>query len=369
LTKYGGLDSKVVQQIKHTFPLRLKNFLASFTLVTLVCAFYSVAPYFQDDLSSSYRFSSIEIGASRAFLWVYIAYSLRLLIFYFTERAPGISKSIYCWRALRRLFTAPGRTLHDGLDPKERLGLLACLVKGFFAPLMVLWFMGYTVHMLENGAYFIEGLWNDTSDFLSLFNSHGYWFLFQVILFFDVLFFTIGYLIELPRLKNQIRSVDPTLLGWIAALICYPPLNLLTNSVLGWQSSDFPQFENTTIHVAMNLSFLLLMAIYASASVALNFKASNLTHRGIISAGPYRFVRHPAYMCKNLAWWIGTIPALLVAFDASLWAGLLVVFSMAGWTSIYLLRALTEEDHLRKVDDEYSCYCEKVRYRFIPGIY
>jgi protein-S-isoprenylcysteine O-methyltransferase Ste14 len=112
------------------------------------------------------------------------------------------------------------------------------------------------------------------------------------------------------------------------------------------------------------------MAIYASASVALNLKASNLTHRGIVSRGPYRFVRHPAYLCKNLAWWLGSIPAVLAAWNGqSAWAVALVLGSAGGWTALYVLRALTEEDHLSKVDNEYAAYCQKVRYRFVPGLY
>jgi len=35
---------------------------------------------------------------------------------------------------------------------------------------------------------------------------------------------------------------------------------------------------------------------------------------------------------------------------------------------LYALRAVTEEDHLRGVDDEYAAYADKVRYRFIPGV-
>ena len=111
------------------------------------------------------------------------------------------------------------------------------------------------------------------------------------------------------------------------------------------------------------------MAIYASASVALGLKASNLTHRGIISRGPYSIVRHPAYICKNMAWWIGSIPLAIAAFNQSLVAGLMTVGSVVAWTSLYALRALTEEDHLRKVDGEYAAYAAKVRYRFIPGVY
>ena len=187
-------------------------------------------------------------------------------------------------------------------------------------------------------------------DFLAVFNVHGFWFLFQVILFLDVLFFTIGYLVEMPVLKNQIRSVDPTLLGWAVALACYPPFNSVTSSIMGWTPIDFPQFETPVVHVSVNFLLLSLMAVYTSASVALNFKASNLTHRGIIATGPYRFIRHPAYTCKNLAWWIAAIPGITVAYEASFFQFANAIASVAGWSLIYTMRALTEEDHLRKVD-------------------
>ena len=152
------------------------------------------------------------------------------------------------------------------------------------------------------------------------------------------------------------------------ALACYPPFNALTGQILSWEPVDFPQFEIPAVHVSVNFLLLTLMAIYTSASVALNFKASNLTHRGIVSWGPYRFIRHPAYTCKNLAWWIGSIPTVVIGIQVSLWQVVLVLSSMVGWTLIYVMRALTEEDHLRKVDDEYDRYCQKVRYRFIPGV-
>lgn len=42
--------------------------------------------------------------------------------------------------------------------------------------------------------------------------------------------------------------------------------------------------------------------------------------------------------------------------------------SVAGWTALCVLRALTEEDHLRSVDGDYAAYARRVRYRFIPGV-
>jgi protein-S-isoprenylcysteine O-methyltransferase Ste14 len=43
------------------------------------------------------------------------------------------------------------------------------------------------------------------------------------------------------------------------------------------------------------------------------------------------------------------------------------VLSMAFWSLIYYLRAVTEERHLMN-DPDYQAYCRKVRYRFIPGL-
>ena len=180
--------------------------------------------------------------------------------------------------------------------------------------------------------------------------------------------YTIGYLVELPVLNNQIRSVDTTMFGWAVALVCYPPFNTLTGKIMGSMPVDFPHFQNPVVHVSANFLLLSLMAVYTSASVALNFKASNLTHRGIIASGPYRIVRHPAYACKNLAWWIAAIPAIAAAYEASFFQFASAIASVIGWSIIYAMRALTEEYHLRKVNDEYDLYCKKVRYRFIPGL-
>lgn len=47
--------------------------------------------------------------------------------------------------------------------------------------------------------------------------------------------------------------------------------------------------------------------------------------------------------------------------------GLLAIVSLAAWTFIYFLRALTEERHLLK-DQDYVEYVKKVKYMFVPGV-
>jgi protein-S-isoprenylcysteine O-methyltransferase Ste14 len=347
---------------------RLANFGASFALILTTYLIYDLLPYYQTYTSEELHILSLHFVNRDVLQFVYVSYSILLLIYYLIEKSPQISKSIYCLRAIKRIITAPLDVYRGGLPAQERLSLLTILLKAFFAPLMVAWLTPHMVHMIDNGIYLATHLELLQNDFLAVFNYRGFWFLLQVILSLDVFFFTIGYLIELPGLKNQIRSVDPTLFGWAVALACYPPFNGLTSKILAWEPVDFPQFDTPAVHIMVNFLLLGLMAIYTSASVALNFKASNLTHRGIIATGPYRFIRHPAYACKNLAWWTGSIPALIAGIQTSLWSTVLVLSSVGGWTLIYTLRALTEEDHLRKIDEEYDRYCEKVKYRFIPGV-
>jgi protein-S-isoprenylcysteine O-methyltransferase Ste14 len=346
---------------------RAKNFASSFTFVSAAYLAYRFLPHVEGlrhTWSERAGISGLDVLNT-----VYVAYSALLLAFYAIERTPREAKAVGAVRALISYTLAPRRTWEQGLAPAERLGLLTMLLKGFFAPLMVMSLFAFTTQLIENGAYLATHFNRIGEDFLAIFNSHGFWFLLQVILFVDVFFFTVGYMIEHPLLRNEIRSVDSTWLGWGVTLICYPPINQVTVSILGGNVAEFPQFDDPAVHVAVNLAILALMGVYASASVALNLKGSNLTHRGIIDYGPYRYVRHPAYVCKNAAWWLGTLPAVLVAWQQSAWQALLVVGSAVAWTCIYALRALTEEDHLKRVDGAYEDYCRKVPYRFIPGVY
>jgi protein-S-isoprenylcysteine O-methyltransferase Ste14 len=245
---------------------------------------------------------------------------------------------------------------------------LALLLKFFFAPLMINWCLGHISDMSNNLSVVRMDLYNGVWG-RGLFDHALFWAAFQLILFVDTLLFTLGYIIEIPSLNNRIISVEPSFLGWFVCLACYPPFNGHTSSFFQWQSTDFPHFENDILHFTLNCGILVLMGIYSWASVALGLKASNLTNRGIVAEGPYAFVRHPAYTTKNLAWWIGALPAFYIAFGNSISTGLFSVMCTAGWSFIYCMRALTEERHLLRANNGYAEYMQKVRWRFIPGIY
>ena len=211
--------------------------------------------------------------AAATYIAALAAYHARL-----SDRAP--SKALVAWRWVVRLARDPARVLRAPLAADDRLALLCCLLKAFFAPMMVMSMMIFCVGAVGNALALAFG--SEPGE--GWLRGRSFWLLLHLILFVDVLVFTFGYLVELPRLGNQIRSVDPSPIGWAVALVCYPPFNSVTAYVYGSTASDFPQFDDPTAHALGNALLLAMMALYAWASVALGWKGSNLTHRGIVAS-------------------------------------------------------------------------------------
>ena len=347
--------------------LRLRSLFASLIFTTVAFLVYRYSPHTLR-LRGPAR-GAIPFSAEQFLVCAYWFYIMAIVAHSRWAASAEPSRALLAIRALRQFARSPVAVARHGLPDAERLGLLVTLLKMFFAPLMLLSLHSAVTIVLNNGVGLAHLEPSSAREWFHAFNAYGFTFLYQLILLVDVGFFTFGYLVEHSSLRNKIRSVDATLVGWIATIACYPPFNGITVKILGGNVNDFPQFDHPIFHLLVNGLILALMLVYASASVALKWKASNLTHRGIVASGPYRYVRHPAYMTKNCAWWLATLPALSVAATQSWGAVFLIVGSSAGWAAIYVLRALTEEDHLRSVDEDYDRYCDVVRYRFIPGIY
>lgn len=242
-----------------------------------------------------------------------------------------------------------------GITGEEKVSLLLYLVKIFFTPLMI----GF---LLDNtNALFNFATTRDLS--FTKDNIFNFYFkgLFALILFIDTAIFTAGYLVESKKLKNIVKSVEPTVLGWTVALMCYPPFNNMSGDIFGWHTQDFNSFSTMNITLFFGAVSLILFAIYLWATLALGWKSSNLTNRGIISSGPYKYVRHPAYISKNLSWWIMGIPFIVIT-------PIPAILSLLVWSFIYYLRAMTEERHLMS-DPDYAEYMKKTPYMFIPKVF
>ncbi len=248
------------------------------------------------------------------------------------------------WRLVRKLRLAAVRQWRG----PAKLGFLTCCVKVFFIPLLCAWVIQNSQHM-ANLTRSLDWSWPVINRYLR-----------EACIFVDTAVFCVGYTVEAVFLRNRIRSVEPTFLGWIVCLWCYPPFNAVSFQPFtanAWNVSLRVGWLQHEIWAVVGQALITLSwVIFAWASIALGFKASNLTNRGIVTHGPYRFCRHPAYTVKIFGWVVG---AVFFAEHGAL--------GMFGLALIYFLRAWTEERHLG-LDPEYRKYCDKVRWRFLPGV-
>ncbi|SMQ73560.1 Protein of unknown function [Altererythrobacter xiamenensis] len=177
----------------------------------------------------------------------------------------------------------------------------------------------------------------------------------------DVQIGTVGYLVTMRPLDAHIRSGNPLLGGWLAALICYPPFvwGVIGNGdVLSYEQNVANWghwFDGNTALLWIWAGWLVfLTAVYAWATVAFGIRFSNLTYRGVLTNGPYRYTRHPAYLSKNLFWWCSVMPFLVTS--GSPVDAIRNTFFLLCVNAIYFWRAKTEEAHLLAEDPKYREY-------------
>lgn len=181
-----------------------------------------------------------------------------------------------------------------------------------------------------------------------------------VMYLIDTVFAIVGYLSTSRRLDSHIRSSNPFWLGWASALICYPPFFIWLKA-LGFSYRDDITWHDWLApgHPAAWLwgsAILLCTGVYAWSTVAFGIRFSNLTHRGIVTSGPYRWTKHPAYLSKNASWWLISIPFIAISVSHAVIHSLILLTINA----IYWARAITEERHL-STDSLYREYAAWIR--------
>lgn len=288
-----------------------------------------------------------------------------------------VYRSLWCGLSLRA--TRPLLRLGNR---RVRSALLDLVVKAFFLPIMITFLYieagGFTHNLRQLIAGSAGEGWGLVADIVrqalsALAHPGGaeeaqraFWFLCRwlrsSIFVMDVSLGVLGYACSFWWLRNKTKSVDPTLSGWLVALMCYPPFSRVSDLYLPYtrfEGVPWAFFQGAGIRNVLLLAMVVLYGIYVWATMAFGLRFSNLTHRGIVTRGPYAWVRHPAYISKNLAWWAESV----VRFNS-----IQQMAYLSGWNLVYLARAITEERHLRG-DPDYQEYCRLVKYRLIPGVW
>jgi protein-S-isoprenylcysteine O-methyltransferase Ste14 len=80
--------------------------------------------------------------------------------------------------------------------------------------------------------------------------------------------------------------------------------------------------------------------------------------RGLMTTGPYRFVRHPMYLSYVLA---------DIGYNLEEWSTGTLIMVTLGWMSLaYRMHA---EERVLSKDSRWPAYVQAVRYRLVPGIW
>jgi len=234
------------------------------------------------------------------------------------------------------------------------------IIKGFFLPLMFSYLAGQIPGYNADLTRFLNDL-----TFLNLFGATV-----DLIFVVDLVFATAGYILMVRILDSHLRWAEPTAIGWFVAIVCYEPFNghltdtenLMLHGPVNWISwlSPYPVFQ-----AAWGSVIILLLSIYAWGTVGFGCRFSNLTHRGILTSGAYRFTKHPQYITKNISWWLILVPSINPSNPVTAIKQCLL---LAGVSGIYYLRAKTEERNLRR-DPVYIAYCEYIdRHGLFPWL-
>jgi protein-S-isoprenylcysteine O-methyltransferase Ste14 len=183
----------------------------------------------------------------------------------------------------------------------------------------------------------------------------------------DVFTACVAYLLESRWLENRSRSIDLNITGWFVCLLAYYPINDFTSSIFAFapfivtNNINDLVINQPSLVYASKIFELILLGCVVYCDVSLGTSGANITLKKLQTKGLYGIVRHPGYTSKVLMWLVKSI------IYKKFWTAKYLLGSIA-WVIIYMLRALTEERHLKKFV-EYREYCKKVKHRFFPGLF
>lgn len=164
----------------------LKNYFSSMLLIGLAYMIYTRSNFHPDFISGTATINILEL--SFPIIWVFytvIALYIILLVPYYLTY-PYASKARLALRYMKRVMIGDHTK-----NEKEKTAVLAIIVKLFFIPLMLVWLTNHIVNMMNNLSNSYRDIELLSTDFLNFFNMHFFWTAFSLILFVDVLFFTL----------------------------------------------------------------------------------------------------------------------------------------------------------------------------------
>lgn len=226
---------------------------------------------------------------------------------------------------------------------------LSLLLRGYFVPIMAVYFFAFLTTLLQGPDVFLASHADMPKDLTGLgilkILLLGYFFFMTL----DMVFAMIGYLAMFRPLDSHVRTLDSTLVGWIVCLLCYYPFwDMFILPAMNQGFFNNPQWfvwlaDNPAMLTLWGILVVFAMCTESLATLTFGVRFSNLTYRGIMTSGLFRFTKHPQYVSKCFNRFFVFMPFLSVngAQGVAAGMGLFLIFCV-----IYYLRARTEENHL-----------------------
>ncbi|MEZ4489385.1 MAG: hypothetical protein R3F51_17495 [Cyanobacteriota/Melainabacteria group bacterium] len=240
---------------------------------------------------------------------------------------PFIDRAYYAVRAVAAIagFTLKSirqkELVEFSLEPTEKVSLLFWTVKLIFIPFL-LSATNQADHLVP---IFTSGKLPELLTSFPMF----YIIWLAIINLLDTVVATLGYAIESKSLGNEVRSVDTSIIGWLAVLCCYPPCWVITSTLIPINASPFFSASvDNFVDISVRVLILVFLTLFTVATFNLNVHFSNLCHRGLVTSGLYSIVRHPAYTCKLISW--GLVIAYLSGSNLTMWCHYLAWIALYG---------------------------------------
>ena len=230
--------------------------------------------------------------------------------------------------------------------------LLTWLIRGFFLPINFCELVWTIAAIRGHELQLFSGSWISSEYYVLL-------MIYAVI----IAAVTPGYLFGARLLNTETKAISNSWFAWTVTLACYSPfetaffINLFDYNPSSpdplWQQPWTVYFHNIPFLLAIAGGLILIFSvIHLWGEAQFGIRSSNLSNRGIITTGIYRFSKHPVYISKCAVWlliWVPFLSGVNVLDDLRLSVLWICV------CGIYVLRALAEEK-LLSADPDYVAY-------------